>query len=71
MTIKNLGEAMEVVSDLMTQALGLRGILDLYNLSETDYVNEDGTGVYDTALLAALSDMEVTIAEIKKLITEE
>ena len=71
MTIKNLGEAMEAVSDLTTQALGFRGILDLYNLSKTDYVNEDGTGVYDTALQAALSDMEETIAELKKLVTTE
>ena len=69
--MKNLNKALDITSDLMAQVLGLRGVLDLANLSETDYVNEDGTGVYDTALLAALSDMEVTIAEIKKLITEE
>lgn len=66
--MKNLNKAMEITSDLMTQVLGLRGVLDLANLSETDYVNEDGTGVYDTALLTALGDMEVTIAEIKKLV---
>lgn len=68
MTAKNFGEAMEAVSDLTAQALGLRGILDLYNVSKADYVNEDGTGVYETAVRAALSDMEETIAELKKLV---
>lgn len=68
MKLENLGEAMEAVSDLTTQALGIRGVLDLYNLSKTDYVNEDGTGVYETAVRAALSDMEETIAELKKLV---
>lgn len=69
--MKNLNKAMRITSDLMAQVVGLSGVLDLADLSKTDYVNEDGTGVYETAAKAALSDMEETIAELKKLITEE
>lgn len=64
--MKNLSKAMEITNDLMSQALGLRGVLDLANLSET----EDGMETYENAVAAALSDMEGRIAELKKLVVE-
>ena len=70
MNVMRFGELQEAVSDLMTQTLGLRGILDLYNVSKTDYVNEGGE-VYGPAAKAALEDMRETLAEIDRLLTSE